>query len=219
MWDRDSEEKKMLKQGTLVIAPHPDDEVLGCSSVLDDSYVYYCGIDETMLPQEIQKTRINKEGRLKEIETVSNYMGFDYEINPHSKINNYKMIDFIPEIERLIGKLEPDKIFIPFPCYNQDHQAIYDACQVALRPHDRNFFVKKVLVYEQAHVAMWERKHVAVNYFVKLNIETKLYAYNLHKSQVRGMRSPDILKALAKLRGASINAPYAEAFIIERWVD
>jgi LmbE family N-acetylglucosaminyl deacetylase len=146
-------------------------------------------------------------------------MGFDYEINHNSKINNYKMIDFIPEVERLIDKLEPDKVFIPFPCYNQDHQAIYDACQVALRPHDRNFFVKKVLAYEQAHVAMWERKHVNVNYFVKLNIETKLFAYNLHKSQVRGMRSPDTLKALAKLRGASINQPYAEAFVIERWVD
>jgi LmbE family N-acetylglucosaminyl deacetylase len=66
---------------------------------------------------------------------------------------------------------------------------------------------------------MWERKHVNVNYFVKLNIETKLFAYNLHKSQVRGMRSPDTLKALAKLRGASINQPYAEAFVIERWVD
>ena len=45
----------MLKNGNLIIAPHPDDEVLGCASVLEDSYVYYCGIDETMLPKEIQK--------------------------------------------------------------------------------------------------------------------------------------------------------------------
>jgi N-acetylglucosamine malate deacetylase 1 len=209
----------MLKNGNLIIAPHPDDEVLGCSSALEGAFVYYCGIDETMLPQEIQKTRIDKSGRLEEIERVSKFMGFRYEINPISKINNYKMIDFIPEIERLINKLEPDKVFIPFHCYNQDHQAIYDACQVALRPHDRNFFVKKVLVYEQAHVAMWERKHVSVNYFVKLDILTKLHAYNLHKSQVRGMRSPEILEALARLRGASINVPYAEAFVIERWVE
>lgn len=209
----------MRKNGKLIIAPHPDDEVLGCASVLEDSFVYYCGIDESLLPLEIQKTRIDQKGRLEEIEKVSKYMGFSYEINHTSRINNYKMIDFISEIESLVNRLQPDKIFIPFHCYNQDHQAIYDACQVALRPHDRNFFVKKVLVYEQAHVAMWERGHVNVSYFVKLDLRAKLYAYNLHKSQVRGMRSPDILEALAKLRGASINVPYAEGFVVERWVE
>jgi len=52
---------------------------------------------------------------------------------------------------------------------------------------------------------------------VPINIEHKIKANNLHKSQVRSMRSEEILKAIAKIRGTQINCEYAEAFFIERW--
>ena len=42
----------------------------------------------------------------------------------------------IAYIESAINTFRPDIVFIPNPSYNQDHQAVYDASIIALRPHD-----------------------------------------------------------------------------------
>lgn len=209
----------MIKAKKLILASHPDDEVLGCGGILDkDSFVYYCGIDEEKLKHD-PRHRIGTKARIVEIKNVAEFLGFKFEINLNTKINYFKESDFINKFERLINELNPEKIFIPFPGYNQDHRTIYNAAQIALRPHDKNFFVKKVLVYEQPSSIIWENSPLVPNYFVPVDIGKKVKSYSLHKSQVRTMRSKDLLKTIAKLRGKSINQDYAEAFFIERWVD
>jgi hypothetical protein len=203
----------------LIIAPHADDEVLGCASVLnEDSFVFYCGLDESLIRPD-PKHRIGIQARLEEVKRVAEYAKFKYYCYLNSKVNYYKDIEFINLFEDLINVLKPDRIFIPFPCYNQDHRAVYHASLVALRPHDKNFFVKKVIVYEEPHSVIWEDKNFKVNFFIPIDIERKLKIYHMHSSQVRGMRSPQILMAMARLRGANINCEYAEAFRILRWAD
>ena len=143
----------------LIISPHADDEVLGCGGILNkNSFVYYCGLDESLILTNDKKHRISLQKRLLEIKDVEKYLGFKWGWNPNSKVNYYKEIEFIKVFEDLINKLKPERIFIPFPSYNQDHKVIYNAVRIALRPHDKNFFVKKVLVYEQPHVILWEDK-------------------------------------------------------------
>ena len=115
-------------------------------------------------------------------------------------------------------------VLIPYPSYNQDHRAVYDAALVALRHHDTNHFVKKVLVFEQPHSFLWDYNHnisgsFKPNYYKKLDIENKIESYKLLESQVRGHRSPEILRTLAKLRGMQSGFDYAEAFQIIRWID
>lgn len=203
----------------LIIAPHIDDEVLGCSSVLDNNaFVYYCGIDEGKLPPD-PTHRIPVSDRLKEVEAVSKFLGFEYRINNESKVNFYIEQDFIGILEGLINELKPDAIFLPHFGYNQDHKTIFNAAQVALRPHDKNFFVKKVLVYEAIHDFIWSYNKIEINHFVPLDVEKKIKANSLHGSQVRGMRSPEMLKCLAQLRGSMCGSDFAEAFQALRWVD
>jgi len=203
----------------LIIAPHADDEVLGCGGILNkDSFVYYCGVDESLLPTDL-KHRVSMDKRLSEVKAAGNYLGFRWDWNVNSRVNNYKEIEFIKVFEDLINDLKPDRIFIPFPSYNQDHKVIYNAVRIALRPHDKNHFVKKVLVYEQPHVILWEDKLPQVNYFVPIDIEKKIEAYKCHKSQVRKMRSNELIKSIAKIRGAQSNCKYAEGFIVKRWVE
>ncbi len=206
----------------LIIAPHSDDEVLGCGGIIDEeSLVFYCGIDETKVKQVVDdpEHRIPKNSRMQEIKAVCKFLKCKYHINS-AVVNHYEMVPLIVAIEKLINEVRPDKIFIPSPfSYNQDHKIVYKACKVALRPHDQNFFVKKVLVYEQPSSMIFERVPLTPNYFVPVDIEKKLKAYSLQPSQVRKMRSPEILKAIAKLRGASCNCEYAEGFHIERWLE
>ncbi len=106
---------------------------------------------------------------------------------------------------------------MPHPGYNQDHRTIFNAAMIALRPHDKIFFVKKVLVYEAAHDVIWNPKKMNLNYFAPIDIERKIKAYELYNSQVRRMRSSQLLRDIAAARGASSNCKHAEAFEILRW--
>jgi len=207
---------RIMSVKNLVIAPHVDDEVLGCGGILDSNFfVYFCGIDESKLRED--KDRTSTEVRFEELKNVANFLGFEYECNESSKVNHYVEQDFINVFEDLINKIKPETVFLPHPGYNQDHRTIFNAAMVALRPHDMNFFVRKVLVYEAAHDVIWNPKKMNLNYFVPIDIEKKVKAYELHKTQVRGMRSPQHLREIAAVRGAASNCKFAEAFEILRW--
>tara|TARA_Y100000031_G_scaffold122541_1_gene137431 strand:+ start:406 stop:1038 length:633 start_codon:yes stop_codon:yes gene_type:complete len=200
----------------LVIAPHVDDEILGCGGILNSSFlVYFCGIDESKIRDDKDRTSTNQ--RFSELKKVADYLGFRFECNESSKVNHYVEQDFIDTFEDLVNKIKPEKIFIPHPGYNQDHRTIFNAAIVALRPHDRNFFVKKILVYEAAHDVIWNPKKMNLNYFVPIDIERKIKAYEIYNSQVRGMRSSQLLMDIASIRGSSSNCKHAEAFEILRW--
>lgn len=202
----------------LVIAPHVDDEILGCGGILNSSFfVYFCGIDESKIRYDKDRTATSL--RFTELKKVADYLGFKYECNETSKVNHYVEQDFIDVFEDLINRIKPEKVFLPHPGYNQDHRTIFNAAMIALRPHDKNFFVKKVLVYEAAHDVIWNPKKMNLNYFVPIDIERKVNAYELHNSQVRGMRSSQLLRDIAAVRGASINCKHAEAFEILRWTE
>jgi LmbE family N-acetylglucosaminyl deacetylase len=202
----------------LAIAPHVDDEVLGLGGLLDSSFfVYYCGIDESRFGND--KDAVSIGVRYEELQQVAAYLGFKYSCNEESKVNHYVEQDFITVFEELINEIKPERVFIPHAGYNQDHRTVFNAAFVALRPHDRNHFVDRVLVYEAVHDVIWTPTNMDLNYFVPIDIERKIQAYRLNGSQVRGMRSPEHLRHIAAVRGAAGNCQYAEAFQILRWCE
>jgi len=201
----------------LIIAPHIDDDVLGCGGIIDsETLTLYCGVDEFHI--------VTREDRLKEADDVRKLYNNKYQLLDGTKVNSYKVDDLIDKFQGVINYYKPDSVYIPYPSYNQDHRVVYEASLIALRPHDINFFVKKVLVYEQPHVFIWNHTHnisteFKPNYFREIDIDKKIKAYELMKSQVRGFRSPEDLRSLAKLRGRQSDCTYAESFQILRWVD
>lgn len=204
---------------TIIISPHIDDEVLGCfSAISENTFVIYCGSDETHINFDWVKQRPKLEQRLLELELVRKKYNFEYVIL-NNKVNEYSIQDLIPEFEKYINKIQPEEIYIPVPSYNQDHRVVYEAALTALRPHDVNFFVKKVFIYEQIQ-DLWNHNYHKFNpiYFKPINIEDKISAYQLYSSQVRSFRSPNMLKSLAIIRGIQSNLPYAEGFEIIRYI-
>jgi len=141
-------------------------------------------------------------------------------LNLDTHVNSY-YTDFTmikDSLEKMINDYKPEKIFIPCKDFNQDHQCIYEACMIALRPHDKNFFVKKILVYESVHGFSWQGQ-INANYFVPIDIERKWTLCVKHYSQMRFYRSPALMRDLAALRGLSAGVDHAEGFEILRWVD
>ncbi len=202
----------------LIVAPHVDDEVLGCGGILDhDCLVVHCGLAED---QNHGENNFSKKERLSEWRKVEEATGCRSALYDHP-VNNFVYGSvLINDIEVIVNAFKPDMAFIPSPSYNQDHQAVYKACITALRPHDINHFVKKIVMYEQPQ-DLWNGSELGIkpNYFVPISIEKKIKLYEMLESQVRGHRSPEMLKTLAKLRGYQSDTDFAEAFEIIRWVE
>ena len=200
----------------LIISPHIDDEVLGCGGILDsNSFVLECGVDKFHI--------VSRDRRIEELKKAQEILGFEFE-TLSNLVNSYDVSTIIDQLSDTINKVRPEKGFIPYPSYNQDHKAVYEASLIALRPHDINFFVKKVLVYEQPHVFLWDNTHdingsFKPNYFVQIDIDKKIKAYEMLSSQIRAFRSAKMLKEIASLRGKQSNHEYAEAYRIVRWVE
>lgn len=196
---------------TLVIAPHCDDEVLGCFSFLTDrTRVLYCGVED----------RPSRDQRIAELQRAAAALGFAWDALDNI-VNQFRMHDLIEPLEHCLHEHRPQTVLIPQPSsYNQDHRAVYEAAMVAMRPHDENWLVPRVLVYEQPHTVVWPvARAIEPTVFREIDIEAKLAAYRLYESQVRGHRSPDVVEALARLRGAQIGRPFAEAFGVKRMID
>lgn len=203
--------KKTYK--TVIISPHCDDEVLGCGGILNNrkgnTFVYYLGVDVFHV--------VKREIRVNEVESVARLLGFDFEIGSNV-VNFYQREVLINQITDLINEIKPEEIFIPNPAYNQDHKEVYDACIIALRPHDLNHFIPNVYVYEVDQYLLWGKNEFEPNYFEKIDIDKKIEAYKLHKSQVRNFRPPELIKSYAYIRGLSSKLDYAEGFRILRQV-
>ena len=204
---------------SLIIAPHVDDEALGCGGVLDETcHVHFCGLDESLLADD-PRHRIPAYAREEELASVAAHFGYSYSIDRCAKVNHYQVPELITALESVINERRPHTIYLPFAGgYNQDHQAVFRAAQVALRPHDRNHFVKRVLIYEAIHDHLWSTEPFQAAYFVPIDIDRKLAGYELHASQVRSMRSGEMIRTHARMRGMMAGCEYAEAFMVQRWV-
>ena len=142
---------------TLILAPHVDDEVLGCSGFLNSrTQVLWFGTDDFH--------EVSREERLAEARAVADRGGFGFTLldNP---VNRYNSHELIQSIEKLLVQLKPNMILLPRPSYNQDHRAVYEAGFTAVRPHDRLPFVNRVLVYDQVHASLWPRDSFQANYW------------------------------------------------------
>ena len=201
----------------LIVSPHVDDEVLGCGGILcSDCYVLHLGLSENQMHGNKNFT---KDERLEEFSVLADRAGIVGNTVLNHPVNNYRQQDLIGDIEKFINKIKPDEIYLPHPSYNQDHRECYEASLVALRPHDVNHFVRKVFVYEQPQV-LWNHNYreFKPTYYKSIDIDRKIDLYLCMKSQVRNFRSPECIKALAKIRGSQSRFDYAEAFEILRYV-
>ncbi len=228
------------KQKLLVIAPHPDDEVVGCGGLIkrikDEGgkvYVLFLTVGDT---KDFSKKGISfgKE-REKEIESVARFLKFnDYRIafkgnNYHLKLDILGQKALMDVIERdcpvAIEIVKPTIVAFPSPfSYNQDHRIAAAAAHASLRsaPKDDKHFVPLVLSYEEPSDGWTFHSQPELNFFVELDekdIIVKQKAMQLYASQDRinnNPRSIEILKNLSELRGSQIGAKQAEAFFAHR---
>lgn len=199
----------MNTKKNLIIAPHADDEVLGCFTFLKpQTHVLYVGIES--------RPNMPRSLRIEEIEKSAEKSGFTWNALDYT-VNSYSVSPLIAVFEGIINELKPETVLIPQPSYNQDHRAVYDAATTALRPHDLNWFVPEVYIFEQPDSILWHHGgEKEPTLFNDMDIEDKIHSYSLYASQVRSHRSFALVRAMAAVRGAQCGLDFAEGFTVKR---
>lgn len=210
---------------TLIVSPHCDDEVLGCSSFLLEGEVtiLYMTMGHALFGSDVifrERERMLRTLKMLTRKPVPKIVTSIY----HQNLNAFDVVPLVKllnEFEQFIRMFHPTTVVLPNPSHNQDHRAVYEAFLTAVRPHDRIPFVKRVLLYEEpeTHCTLRKVEPFKPTYFKSVDIEKKLGLYSKYKSQQRSYRSTEIIRALAKLRGLQGGVDFAEGFEVVRWVD
>lgn len=214
----------------LVIAPHPDDEVIGVGGTIAKRVkagdeVYVCVVtkgQEPMFRKEFieqgRKECQEADAELGVIETI--FLDF-----PAVMLETVSRYELNGKIMELIHRIKPEEVFIPHRGDMQlDHQLVADAVMVAVRPRG-DYYPKRVYAYETLSETGWNIPNT-VNEFIPTVYEDisefmdiKLKAMNFFESQLiqfPAARSLVAIEALAKFRGATVNVMAAEAFSLIR---
>lgn len=230
----------LKRQTLLIIAPHPDDEVLGCGAFIkrikDENgkvYVLFLTVGDT---KDFSKKGISfGKDREREMKAVAKFLKFDNYYLAFKGNNYHLRLDILGQkllmdvIERdcpvAIEKVKPTIVAFPYPfSYNQDHRLAAAATHACLRsaPRKDKHFVPIVLSYEEPSDGWTLHNQPELNFFVDVkekDITAKQKAMQMYQSQNRTNNNPrsiQILKNLSLLRGSQIGEKYAEAFYAHR---
>lgn len=216
----------------LVIAPHPDDEVLGCGGTMarlaaGGAEVHVAIITRGSAPRfdlshvQTVETESRKAHQALGI-TRTHFLDF-----PAAELDRVSHADLNVEISSLVAGIAPDTLFLPFiGDVHLDHQLVFTSGMVAARPNGPQY-PARIYAYETLSETNWHASGItstfSPNVFVDIAgfLDRKIEAFMLYQSQVRAFpneRSVEALRALAIMRGATVHRAAAEAFMLVREV-
>lgn len=214
----------------VVVAAHPDDEVLGCGGVIarhrrqgDQVHVIVVtrGMPELFAAEAVAKVRVEL-GRAHAVLGGASVSYLDFPAPALDTVPGYAVAD---AIHKVLSAVQPDIVYLPHHGdIHGDHRAASLATMVAARPNGA-VSIPRLLVYETLSESEWGNPNGADAFqptvFVDISgtLEDKLKAMACYESQLRpspNARSLEAIRALAKYRGHTVNLHAAEAFMLVR---
>jgi LmbE family N-acetylglucosaminyl deacetylase len=216
----------------LVVATHPDDEVLGCGGVIarhasagDEVHVVVAtkGVPPMFSAELVQQTR-EELARAHQILGVKGITFLDF---PAAHLDTIPGSRIAEAFRAVFCDVKPHVVYVPHQGdLHTDHKCTYWASLVAARPH-MGHTPSRLLCYETLSETEWGAPSPAdafvPNVFVDISehLDTKRRAMACYRTQLNDYPHPRSLKAieaLAALRGATVCVPAAEAFMLLREV-
>ena len=233
-----SSQKKIMEE-ILIIAAHPDDEVLGCGASIAKWKAAGNSVNILIMAEgETSRSKfrdsVSKKTKLLvlndsakkagEILGVSSVKLLDF---PDNRMDSLDRLDIIKAIEEEVSRLRPTIVVTHhWGDLNIDHRVTHEAVITACRPQPGNT-VKQILAFEIPSSTEWQINYSGntfnPNWFedVTENFDIKLEALKCYQSEMREWphpRSNENVRNLAKYRGSSVGYRFAEAFILLRKV-
>jgi N-acetylglucosamine malate deacetylase 1 len=217
----------------LVVAAHPDDEVLGMGAtialhtaagddvrvlvVTDGSSTQYPGDDEI---------RARKEGEARRAAAELGVVDYVHLDHPDMRLDTLSHVEVNRIVEEHVRDFEPVVVYTVQPDVNNDHRVLFDSVAVATRPVP-GLPVRRLLTYAPTSSTEWTP--AAVNWFVPNwyvdvtpTIERKIAAFAHYETERREYphpRSERAMRATAEFHGTTCGCEYAEPFVLVRSVE
>ena len=221
----------------LVVAAHPDDEVLGCGGTIA-RHADAGDQVQVLIVAEGATSRLQKRDRLQADEELSTLVqaaqrsgsilgaaGVELLDFPDNRLDSLDRLDLIKRIEQQIDRHQPQVVYVHHAGdVNVDHRRLHEAVVTACRPTPGHP-VKRLLSFEVASSTEWQPPGSASafqpNWFVDITAEwqRKREALEAYISEMRPWPHARSLKAveyLARWRGAQVGVDAAEAFCLLR---
>ncbi len=217
----------------LVIAAHPDDEVLGMGGTIaahaDRGDVVRVVVvtdgSSTQYPDDAA-TRARKEDEARRAAAelgVTEYVHLDL---PDMRLDTLAHVEVNTVVEEHVRELAPQVVYTAQPDVNRDHRVLFDSVAVATRPTPGHP-VRRLLTYAPTSSTEWTPAPVnwfVPNWFVDITgtLERKLAAFAHYETERREYphpRSERAIRAAAEYFGASCGCEYAEPFVLVRGLE
>ena len=217
----------------LIVAAHPDDEVLGCGGLINILKKKDYQVKIVFLA-EGSSVRFDEDGfdsqiidAIKEREYCAinalkklglNKENIHFSSRKCCKLDTYPILELTKEIEKYIAEFKPTCL-ITHNQYdvNIDHRKCYEAILPALRPVKNNS-ISLAMSFEIISSTEWNYHNpFLANYYIDITdvIEEKIKACLEYRGEILNAnhsRSIDTIKTLAAYRGQQAGYKYAEAF-------
>ena len=216
-----------MKNKVLVVAAHPDDEVLGCGATVA-KHVQNGDRAKVVFLADGFGSRDDDGNRDNSAERASKILGCENPIFlnlPDNQLDTIPLLDIVKKIEKVIEGFQPSVIYTHhFGDLNIDHQITHKAVMTACRPQP-NFCVKEIYSFETLSATHWQSPSMKnvfnPNYFVGVSdfMDKKIKALQCYDNEMREAphaRSYESVENLSKFRGSLVGVKNAEAFCVER---
>ncbi|MCH8479278.1 MAG: PIG-L family deacetylase [Wenzhouxiangella sp.] len=219
----------------LVVAAHPDDEVIGCGGTLarmaDQGIIVQVafiadGVSSSKMTERDRETEL--EGRRRAGRAAASALGvpeprfLDY---PDNQLDTVSMLDLARSVESLVQEFGPDTMITHHGGdLNIDHRCVHQAVLTACRPQSGHP-VRRIWCFEAASSTEWQSPGIAMAFTPQLfidigaTLQNKIRALEAYDSEMRAWphsRSVQGVEYLARWRGASVGYEAAEAFMVAR---
>lgn len=208
----------------LVIAAHPDDELLGVGATLlkhidQGDQLYVCIVTKAWSPKWGSKYLAKK---MNEQEKVDRFVGITKRYLCGLKtvnLNALPMYKITDAINKVVKAVKPAVIYTHYPFdMNKDHEMVFAATLAVTNPVRSKC---KVAIFETPSSTEWGSRAFKPNLYVDVSnyIEKKIKALSFYETEMQAPphpRSMEGIRTLAQKRGFESGVKYAEAFQVIR---
>jgi N-acetylglucosamine malate deacetylase 1 len=231
--------RDQARSTVLVVAAHPDDEVLGCGGTIarfaaegSEVHVLLLADGETSrrTGSGVAVTPPSVEARNAACEAarvILAYATVEALGLPDQRLDSLELLDIVQRVEEVIKRRRPAVVLTHHAGdVNLDHRIVHDAVVTACRPQPGHS-VRQLLFFEVPSSTEWRppcsAQPFSPNWFLDISatLTTKIRALQAYGRELRGFphaRSLEAIEALARWRGASVGVGAAEAFMLGRSV-
>lgn len=223
----------------LVVAAHPDDEILGVGATIarkiaegNKAFALILGEGQTSRWKSRENAKkdvvlaLHKDSM--EAAKVIGYTDIYLESLPDNRFDRLDLLDVVKTVEKYVGRVKPDIIYTHHQKdLNIDHRITFEAVLTATRPME-DCPVREIYAFETVSSTEWnfgnKERIFYPNVFVDVSgfFETKCEAMRKYKSELCQFphpRSIEMLEITAKRWGAIVGRQYVEAFELIRLID